>query len=742
MVVQNRLDPGSEAGVTHREQTRSTKANEYTEVMMARKAKPIKLNKPEYFFNRELSWLRFNQRVLEQAERTSQPLLERLKFLAIFSSNLDEFFMVRVAGLNQQVDAGRRKKDKSGLTPRQQLTEIGKQTHELVDRHTAAVRDLLAQLRKHGMCLLGRDEWTLDQRRFLQRYFEQEVLPVVTPLAVEQLDPCPLLPGLQLNVALTLEAKETEETETSRLLVVPVPDSFPRFLTIPSKEGTFLVTIEDVIADNATMFCEGRKVEAADVFRLTRDADVAVQEDEASDLLSNMEAAVLERRRRSAVRVELSAEASGPLKQWLKTVFKLKPAEIYEIDGLLDTRGFWGIVGREGFDRLRLPDWPPQQPVDLIGTDSLWEAIAERDILMVHPYESFEPVVSLMQQAAVDPDVLAIKQTLYRTSGDSPIIGALQQAAENGKEVTVLVELKARFDEAQNVQWAKRLEDAGCHVIYGIVGLKTHAKALLIVRREKGRIQRYVHLATGNYNDKTAKLYSDVGMFSCDRQLATDVSAFFNLLTGFSEAVGWSKLTIAPTSMRKRFIELIDREIKASSPDRPGLIMVKVNSLEDQEICEALYRASMVGVKVQLNVRGICCLKPGIKKLSDNIEVVSILDRYLEHPRIFYFGNGGHAEIYLSSADWMGRNLDKRFELLFPVSDPRLRKRLKGLLDVCFADNQQSWRLANDGSYQSVPTKGKKIRAQKVLYEKVLAAQQEKRRRSTRFRPVRQQQKK
>lgn len=706
---------------------------------MARKIKPTKLNKPEYFLNRELSWLQFNLRVLEQAERPSQPLLERLKFLAIFSSNLDEFFMVRIAGLNQQVDAGRRKKDKSGLTPRQQLTEISRQTHELVTRHSAVVSDLLAQLRKHGLYLLGRDEWTLDQRRFLRRYFEQEILPVITPLAVEQLNPCPLLPGLQMNVALTLNASETD---SGRLLVVPVPVSFPRFLTIPSKEGTFLVTIEDILADNAAMFCGGRKVQSADVFRLTRDADVAVQEDEASDLLSNMEAAVLERRRRSAVRVELSRGASAALKQWLKTEFKLKPEEIYEINGLLDTKGFWGIVGREGFDRLRLPDWPPQRPVDLIGAESLWEAIAERDILMVHPYESFEPVIQLLQQAATDPGVLAIKQTLYRTSGDSPIIDALQQAAENGKEVTVLVELKARFDEAQNVQWAKRLEDAGCHVIYGIVGLKTHAKALLVVRREKGRIQRYVHLATGNYNDKTAKLYSDVGMFSCDPQLATDVSAFFNLLTGFSETVGWSKLSIAPTSLRKRFIELIDREIKASSPDRPGLIMVKVNSLEDQEICEALYRASTAGVQVRLNVRGICCLRPGIKKISDNIEVVSILDRYLEHPRIFYFNNGGHAEVYLSSADWMGRNLDKRFELLFPVSDPRLRKRLKGVLDVCFADNQQSWRLASDGSYQPVTAKGKKIRAQKVLYEQVLTAQQEKRRRSTRFRPVRQQQKK
>ena len=705
---------------------------------MARKIKTIKLDNPDYFLNRELSWLQFNLLVLEQAERDGQPLLERLKFLAIFSSNLDEFFMVRVAGLNQQADAGCRKKDRSGLSPRQQLAAISRKCHELVRRHAAATAELLAELRKHGLYLLRPGEWTLDQRRFLQQYFEQEILPVLTPLAVEQLDPCPLLPGLQLNVALTLQA---ETPDAARLLVVPVPAAFSRFLTVPSKEGTFLVTIEDVIAENAAQLCPGRQVESADVFRLTRDADVAVQEDEASDLISVMEAAILQRRRRSAVRLELSARASGPLKQWLKTQFDLQPDEIYEMNGLLDTRAFWSIVSRDGLDRLRLPDWPPQPPLDLIGAESLWEAIAHRDIMMVHPFESFEPVVKLVQQAAEDPGVLAIKQTLYRTSGDSPIVQALRRAAENGKEVTVLVELKARFDEAQNVQWAKRLEDAGCHVIYGIVGLKTHAKALLIMRRERGGIQRYVHLATGNYNDKTAKLYTDIGMFSCDPQLTTDVAAFFNLLTGFSESVGWSRLTIAPTSLRRRFIELIEREIAASTPDRPGLILAKANSLEDPEICEALYRASMAGVKVRLNIRGICCLRPGIKKISDNIEVVSILDRYLEHPRIFYFNNGGHPEVYLSSADWMGRNLDKRFELLFPVNDPQLRKRLKGLLDTCFADNMQSWRLNPDGTYEPVPAKGKKIRAQKVLYEQILAAQQDKRRRSIRFKPVRQQKK-
>ena len=426
------------------------------------------------------------------------------------------------------------------------------------------------------------------------------------------------------------------------------------------------------------------------------------------------------------------------MQQWLRKEYQLKYTQIYKIDGLLDTKAFWQVVNRTGFDRLRDSDWSPQTPLDLIGTVSLWEAIAEKDILMYHPYESFEPVVKLLQEAANDPQVLSIKQTLYRTSSNSPIISALQQAAENGKEVTVLVELKARFDEAQNVQWARRLEDAGCHVIYGIAGLKTHAKALLIIRRQEGRIQRYVHLATGNYNDTTAKVYSDLGLFTTNSQLATDVGAFFNLLTGLSEAVGWSKLSIAPTNMKTRFLELIDREIKVSSPDRPGLIMVKVNSLEDSDICKALYRASNKGVRIRLNVRGICCLKPGVKGVSENIDVVSVLGRYLEHARIFYFSNGGHPEVYLSSADWMGRNLDKRFEILLPISDSAHKNRCKHILDICFADNTHAWKLLPDGTYQPITAAKKQIHAQQIFYEEVLSGQQKNLQKTQRFRPVQQ----
>jgi polyphosphate kinase len=702
---------------------------------MTPKEQPFDL--PDYYINRELSWIAFNQRVLELAQRTELPLLERLKFLAIFSSNLDEFFMIRVAGLNQQIEAGVRKKAIAGRTPMQQLKEISEQVHRLTGLHTVMLKAVLQELRQHGLTILRPHELTASQKTYLKEYFLSSVMPVLTPLAVQQLTPCPLLPGLQMNVALTVQTEQDTEPR-NRLLVIPVPDLFPRFLTLPSREGTFLIAIEDIIADNAAALAPGCAIRAVDFFRLTRDADIAVKEDEASDLLNVIEAAVVERRRQMAVRLEISGGASEGLHQWLAGEYELRHMQVYEIDGMLDAKACWQIVNRPGFDQLRFTDWPAQMPADLLDCNSLWEAIADRDILMYHPYESFEPVVKLLQQAAQDPAVLAIKQTLYRTSSDSPIIDALEQAAENGKEVTVLVELKARFEEERNVQWARRLEDAGCHVIYGMIGLKTHAKALLIIRQEQGHIRRYVHMATGNYNDKTAKLYSDLGYFSCNSQLASDVAAFFNLLTGFSENVECSKLSVAPLHMKRRFIELIDREIRASSPDRPGLIMAKINSLEDKEICQALYRASSQGVKILLNVRGICCLKPGMKGVSENIEVVSILGRYLEHARIFYFANGGHPEVYLSSADWMSRNLDKRLELLFPITNPVHKKRCKDILETCMADNTHAWRLLEDGTYQPVAASGKKVCAQETFYQQVLATHRNRSRHTRRFRPVQQ----
>ena len=438
----------------------------------------------------------------------------------------------------------------------------------------------------------------------------------------------------------------------------------------------------------------------------------------------------------AAARLEISGKPEPRLRRWLVEWLQVEDDEVYEIDGMLDTAALMELAIRPGFDTLKIPDWPPQPPRDLIGAEDLWSALQDHDVLLIHPYESFRAVVHMAEAAAEDPAVLAIKQTLYRTSGDSPIVHALERAAQNGKQVTVLVELKARFDEERNINWARRLEDAGCHVIYGIAGYKTHAKALLVVRREAHGIRRYAHLSTGNYNDRTAKLYSDIGLETADRDLTTDVAAFFNLLTGCSEVTGWLKLSIAPTGLRRRFEELIEREIRTSTPEQPGLIMAKVNSLQDKEICKALYHASRSGVRVMLNVRGICCLRPGLKGVSERIEVRSVVDRFLEHARVFYFRNGGNDEVYLSSADWMGRNLDNRLELLFPVSDPALRRRLIGFLETFFADNVKARRLLADGTYERVKASGPPVRAQEKLYQDAVDAARAAERAPARFRPL------
>lgn len=707
--------------------------------------KDLKL--PELYFNRELSWLEFNQRVLGEGLCQDLPLLERLKFLAIVSSNLDEFFQVRVAGLMQQRAARVRRRDLAGMTPGEQLTAIARRAHSMAAEQAEAVRDVLNELGKHGLAVFEARDWTAEQRRFLQAHFAKEILPVLTPLAMQELHPGPLLPGQQLHVAAVLTPGRADRPAEG-VVVVPVPSQFPRFITMPAEGPLHLARLEDVIAENLAAVFPGCEVLATAVFRITRDADVTVHDDDAGDLLQAVQEAVLARRRRAAVRLELSADPDRRIKKWLADWLGLRPEDVYEIEGMLDARALMELAGRPGFAALKVADWQPQPPRDLIvpsvrdGTsptawaEDLWAALQDHDVILFHPYESFEPVVQLLQQAAEDPQVLAIKQTLYRTSGDSPIIRALARAAENGKEVTVLVELKARFDEARNVNWARRLEDAGCHVVYGIAGLKTHAKALLIVRRESPRIRRYVHLATGNYNDKTARLYSDVGLMTSQRDMAADVAAFFNLLTGYSETVGWSKLSLAPTGLRQRFVELIEREAQVSTPDEPGLIMAKVNSLEDPEICRALYRASQTGVKVMLNVRGICCLRPGVERVSENIEVRSIVDRFLEHARIFHFRNGGHEEVYLSSADWMRRNLSRRLEILFPVSDAGLRRRLIDVLSTLFADNVKARRLLPDGTYVPVARKGKRIRAQEKFHQDAVEAVRTAEQAAMQFRPL------
>ncbi len=696
----------------------------------------VDLTDPALYINRELSWLEFNDRVLREGLAAQLPLLERLKFLAIVSSNLDEFFMIRVAGLKQQRAARLRRRDVSGLTPVQQLSRISQRVQRMVADQSAGIRQAVTELAAKGVRFLEPPELSVEQRRFLESFFQREVLPVLTPLAVDRLDHCPVLPGLRLMLALRVTSAAGDQKQ-ERIAVVPVPGILPRFIALPAQKGLELVRLEDVVGGNIHGLFPGEQVGAWTPFRVTRDADVAVQDDDAADLLEAIERAVRSRQRRRPVRLEIPRGADHLLKRWLMDWTALGRQDVYEIDGMLDATALWEVALRPGLEKLRSPDWPPQPPRDLLDEhEDIWEALQERDVLLFHPYESFSSVVRLMEAAADDPNVLAIKQTLYRTSGDSPVIAALERAAQNGKQVVVLVELKARFDEARNVVWARRLEEAGALVIYGISGYKTHSKALLIVRREAHRIRRYVHLATGNYNDKTAKLYSDIGFMTSDNDFAADTAAFFNLLTGYSEQVGFAKLTIAPTGLRNRFVELIEREIAASTPEEPGLIMVKVNSLHDRGIARALYRAGLAGVRVRLNVRGICCVRPGVEGVSENIEVVSIVDRYLEHARIFYFRNAGHEEVYMSSADWMGRNLDRRLEILFPVPNPKLRRRLVGILETFFADNVKARRLLPDGSYEPARRKGKAVRAQELFHREAVEAARAAPQSRVRFRPL------
>ena len=675
------------------------------------------LRSHDMYFNRELSWLEFNDRVLRQGLSDDLPLLERIKFLAIVSSNLDEFFLVRVAGLMSARAGGVRRRDPSGMTPAAQLRAISHRVHEMMHKQQEGVLVALTQLASAGIAVVPPAQWTAEQEKFLQTYFSKEIVPVLTPLAVQELHPSPRLPGLQWHVAARLTKAEGEE----RIAVTPVPQQISRWVRLPG-EDVRLARLEDVISANVGLLFPGARIAATALFRITRDADVSVERDETDDLLEAIEQAVLTRQRRPPVRLQVSPGCDSAIRAWLDGLVKLQPEEVYEIDSTLDGAALMELANWPGFEQLKNVEWPPQPPRDLLGSDDLFETLADHDVLLFHPYETFEPVVRLIEQAADDPSVLAIKQTLYRTSGNSPIVRALGRAAQSGKEVTVLVELRARFDEARNIQWARRLEDLGAHVLYGIAGYKTHAKALLIVRRQGNRIQRYVHLATGNYNDRTAKLYSDFGLMTTDRDIANDVAAFFNLLTGFSETVGWSRLVIAPTGLQRKFLDLIEREIHVSTPDRPGLIMAKVNSLEDPEICQALYRASQAGVKIMLNVRGICVLRPGVEGISENIEVRSIVDRYLEHARLFYFRNGGHEEVYLASADWMRRNLLKRLEIMFPVLDGNFKKRLIDVLNTCFADNVKARRLLTDGTYVPVESIGPRVRAQAKFHKDAVDA--------------------
>jgi polyphosphate kinase len=692
---------------------------------------------PSRYFNRELSWLEFNQRVLEEALDPTVPLLERVKFLAITASNLDEFFRVRVGSLELMAVHGRSKPDPSGMTPGQQLEAIGARVRRMTaDQYACYLQDLEPQLTAAGIRRVRPDDLTKTQKRLARQVFENEIYSILTPMAVTSADDFPLLPNQMLNVCVRLNAPEGATDEGPRFAILPLGPTAPRFISLPGDNGYSYLLLEDLASMFAERFFVGEAIAECVPFRVTRNADISVREDAASDLLAGMEEVLDERRHADCVRLEIDESASPMLLNFLRSALGIDKAEAFLLPGPLDLAAWSTLSDRLGFDHLKYEPWPPQRSPLLAAGRSMFETITAQDVLLYHPYDSFEPVQRLVEEAAVDPEVLAIKQILYRTSRDSPIVAALQRAAENGKHVTVVVELKARFDEARNIAWARRLEQAGAQVIYGVKGLKTHAKACLIVRREPHGIQRYVHFGTGNYNEATARVYSDASLFTVDGDLGSDVVAFFNAVSGYSQPQKYRKLEAAPIGLRDRLLEMIRTETDRARDRQPARIMAKVNALLDTQLIDALYEASQEGVEIRLNVRGICCLRPGVPGLSENIEVVSIVDRFLEHARIMYFHHGGDGRVFVSSADWMPRNLDRRIELLVPIEDAHCRQRLTHILETCFADNVKARRLRGDGTHERATAAGEVVRAQERLFDEVRAAvKQAEQQRATVFEP-------
>lgn len=663
----------------------------------------------ERFTNRELSWLAFNKRVLSEAKDNHLPLMERLKFLSITASNLDEFFMVRVASLKDQVNAGYTKKDIAGMTSKEQIDAILKETHKFTTaQYNTYNRSFLPSLKKNGLKIVTEfEKLTEEQADYVDNYFQKEVFPVLTPMAVDSSRPFPLIRNRSLNIGALLMDKKKKGTID--FATVQVPSVLPRVVTIPTDGDncTTVILLEQIIEKNIQKLFLNYRVLCQAPFRVMRNADLSIDEDEAADLLIEIEKQLKKRQWGEAIRLEVEDNIDKRLLKTLRKEFNLSEDAIFKINGPLDLTFLMKVYDIEGFDHLKEPKYIPQQPKMLDASRDLFEQIREHDILLHHPYETFDPVVNFVKKAASDPNVLAIKQTLYRVSSHSPIIASLAQAAENGKQVSVLVELKARFDEENNIVWAKKLEKAGCHVIYGLVGLKTHSKITLVVRKEEDGIRRYVHLGTGNYNDSTAKLYTDMGMFTSKTRYGEDATAVFNMLSGYSEPLVWNKLSLAPLWLRGKFLSLIEREKEHAKNGRPARIIAKMNSLCDPGIIEALYDASEAGVEIDLIVRGICCLRAGIKGLSEHIRVRSIVGTFLEHSRIFYFENNGNAEYYMGSADWMPRNLDKRVEILFPVEDPILQEEIYHILHMQLSDTKKAHLLMPDGHYVKVDQRGK-----------------------------------
>lgn len=673
----------------------------------------LDLTKPEYFYNRELSWLKFNLRVLKEAMFKEAPLLERLKFIAISASNLDEFFMVRVAGLWNNYESGIDKPDAAGLSVKDQLEAISESAHEQVRTQTKYLMALLGEMDEIGLHFRRVNNLSEVAKDWLEEYYNEVIYPVLTPMAVDASRPFPFLANKTQNLAVELVKADGEHS----MGLIQVPSVLDRILEIPSDAKRTFVFLEDIIASHCQELFKGCQILDVVPFRVTRDSDLDLEEEESVDLLKEVEESLRKRKRGATVRLEIFKTNNNRIKKFLEENLDVSDLEIYEINGPLDPTCFFKFTGLKGMWPWLYEPFVPQRPLELPDDSDLFAAIRRNDIILHHPYESFDPVVKLVSDAADDPQVLAIKQTLYRVSGNSPIVAALARAAENGKQVTVLVELKARFDEENNILWARRLEKAGCHVIYGLVGLKTHAKIILIVRKEDNGIKRYVHLGTGNYNDSTAKLYTDLGLMTANDEFGSDASAFFNLLSGYGEPPIWNKLVMAPLGLREKIYSLIDNEINMVNLGKEGHIIAKMNSLIDYPVIQKLYEASAAGVHIDLIVRGICGLRTGIEGISEKITVRSIVGRQLEHSRIFWFANGGEAQLYLSSADWMPRNLNDRVELFFPVEMEEHISRIKGLLDLYLRDNVGAHMMQSNGNYRRVHNKLEPVSAQATLYE-------------------------
>jgi len=675
-------------------------------------------NVEKYFVNRELSWLMFNERVLEEAYDREHKILTRLQFLSITASNLDEFFMVRVAGLKQQVAAKYNKKDSAGLTAKEQLDKIYPKVANMINKQYSCLnKSIKPILKKNNISFLKYCDLEKNEKRNISDFFNEFCFPTITPLAVDAGRPFPLLLNKSLNIAVSLEDKGERY-----YAVIQVPSVLPRFVKVNKEVGEHrYITLEEIMINNLHKIFKGYKIKGSLVFRITKDADLEIDEDEANDLLIEIEETIKKRRWGDVVRLELGKYGDEELKKFLVKKLKVEKHEVYELNGPLDLTGFFEFVEMNRHSNLLDENPIPQEAIDFHEDKNIFELIKEKDRLIHLPYESFSKTVEFIREATEDPNVLAIKQTLYRVSKKSPIIDSLIRAAEEGKQVTAVVELKARFDEENNIVWARKLEKAGCHVVYGLPGLKIHSKAILIVRKEPEGIKRYVHLSTGNYNDNTAKLYTDIGLFTCDSSICKDISDMFNTITGYTYREDYRKIFVAPKTLRKGFEFYIDREIYNAKNNKKALIKAKFNSLVDKGIILKLYEASQAGVKIELNVRGICCLKPGIKNISENIKVKSIIGNFLEHSRIYYFYNNGDSKVFLSSADWMSRNLNRRIELLFPVEDIKLKERVEGILDLCLSDTLKARVQLKDGTYKSVDKRGKKkIDSQKIFHKRAV----------------------